>query len=141
MRARPTTWGPITTVTVAVGALVLLLQCPLWVRDALALLAALGLVSLAEEQRLATAKRWREALSAHQIPVTKAATEYMRWDVREFERALAGERKLDAWRLEMLPVEVRQTYALLTLRDLGVPEVFRTFLRVHPVLESMKERA
>lgn len=140
MVTSPQTWGPLTWGVLVLGASVVLACFPIGVSFTTLTFSTLGLVALSDDQRRETANRWREALAAHQISITKAAL-YMNWDVRELERALAGERKFDLWRTEMLPVEVRQTYALLTLRDLDVPEMVRTFLKARPHLQAMKEGA
>lgn len=141
MRARPHVWGPLLwTVLVALLAFALV-RLPVDVAYVLSILSALGLVALSEDRVRDKARRIREALSILQIPVTKAATHHMAWDAREFERALAGERKLDEWRLEMLGPEFQRVLAVLTLRDLGFPAIVSTALKIEPAIAQMKESA
>ncbi len=88
-----------------------------------------GLVQLAEQQRHTTEQRIREALRLSDLSITKAAL-HMNLDPSDFEKGLRGERKLDLWRLEMLPEEFSKHYATLTLIDKGVPTYFRKALKM-----------
>lgn len=136
MRTRPQIGGWVIPVIVGVVAFVALCYLPSQAALLAAMCAALGLVAVAEEDRLATANRVKEALSILQIPVSKAAEVYMDWDYREFKRALNCETKLDLWRLHMLGPEFRRVYAVLELRDLGAPSLFRRFLKIEPAIKS-----
>lgn len=143
--ARPLMWGPLFGV-VATFALVygLTRACLLLPMPAiLALIAGsmAGLVSLPEDDRIATSARVREVLSILQIPVSKAAVSYMAWDLRAFERALAGEQKLDWWRLAMIGPEFRRLFAMLELRDLGLPSLARAACRIDLLLEQVRRSA
>ncbi len=94
---------------------------------------ALGVVQLSEQQRQHSAAMIREALRRADIGIRKAAL-YMDMDPSDFERALTGVRKLDWWRLEMLPRAFWVELWPLIAEDKGVPAIFRTFLRILPAL-------
>lgn len=107
---------------------------------ACAALAMLGLVQLAEGQQRKASDRIREALRRADISLGNAAA-YMQMDQGDLTRALAAERKLDLWRLEMLPDTFWREYWPLLARDKGLPESFQTAARVLPMVLSMKETA
>lgn len=98
----------------------------------------LGLVALSDEQRRTATARIREALRLADIAITKAAL-WMALDRSDLERGLSGERKLDAWRLEMLPDVYHQHHALLELRDRGLPEYAKTAVKISPALDLKKD--
>lgn len=131
----------VTWVVIVLGTFVVMVHLPVSISLIVALASTLGLVSLADEDRRATAQRVREALSILRIPIKTAAEQYMDTDMRSFERALAGEQKLDLWRLAMIGPEFRRVYALLELRDLGLPQLARTAIKIEPAVQSMKESA
>lgn len=135
MKARPI----VLTVSVVVLGVVLM-RAPVWYADAVALLSALGLVSLSDDRRRAKANRIREALTLCGFTLTSAA-QTANMDIADFSRMLSGERKLDDWRLEMLGDEFQRVLAMLTLRDLDLPALAKTALKIHPVMQSLKEIA
>jgi hypothetical protein len=96
-------------------------------------LAAAGLVQLTDDQRRRKAARIRQALLNSNIGIRQAAR-IMEMDPTEFERALSGERKLDVWRLEMLPIEFHRECNVLELADSGLPERLAKFLQMAPAL-------
>lgn len=108
---------------------------------ALSVFCVLGLVQLDEEQRQQTRERIREGLRRAGIPITKAAEHYMLMDPSAFDSALNGERKLDYWRLEMLPESFWQEYWVLLARDKGLPDQVRTFVHAMPALLGMSRRS
>lgn len=148
MRARPTALTDSRFLYVAILPLGFVLGAvlALWGYAApVALLTSTfgGLVQLTEEQRRRKANRIRQALLNANIGIRQAAR-IMEWDPADFERALSGERKLDAWRLEMLPIEYEREYNVLALTDSGLPERFAKFLQMAPALpfiQSQKESA
>lgn len=135
MKARPIV---LTLSVIVVG--VTLLRAPVWYADAVALLSALGLVSLSDDRRRAKANRIREALTLSGFTLSQAA-QTCNMDIADFSRMLSGERKLDGWRLEMLGDEFQRVLAMLTLRDLDLPELAKAALKIHPVVQSLKEIA
>jgi hypothetical protein len=142
MRARPRRltvtllWTLLVVATTAA-----LMHLPIGVSFLTLSLSLTGLVAVPEDERRAKAERIREALSILRIPITTAARQYMQMDPADLERGLTGERKLDAWRLEMLGPEFQRVLALLTLRDLGLPALARTAIKIEPMLQHMKESA
>ena len=80
-------------------------------------------------------------VSILQIPISTAAEQYMDWTYRDFKRALNGEIKLDWWRLVMIGPEFRRVYAMLELRDLGLPTFAKTALTVESALDATKRPA
>lgn len=101
-------------------------------------LLVLGLVALSDDQRRTAAQRIREALRLADIAITKAAR-WMALDPSDLERGLSGARKLDVWRLEMLPDEFHRHYHLLGLRDRGLPETAKVALKITPALLDLKK--
>jgi len=107
---------------------------------------------LTEELRRAKALRIREALRYSDIGISKAAGYLYRdgetaeaWErarrrAPDLEKALNGERVLDLWRLERLPLVFHQHYALLELRDRGLPDYARTCVKASLGLSSLPER-
>ena len=61
--------------------------------------------------------------------------------MRAFERALAGEQKLDDWRLMMIGDEFERLLAVLTIRDLDLPELVRMAIKIQPAIQQLKETA
>lgn len=98
----------------------------------------LGLIALSEDQRRTATERIREALRLANIALSEAAF-IMRMAHSDLTRGLSGERKLDHWRLEMLPPVYHQHHALLELRDRGLPEYAKTALKISPAIELKKE--
>jgi hypothetical protein len=119
----------------------LLVFAPSWLCVLALTIGVIGVVSLPDDDRIATANRVREALSILQIPISIAAEHYMAWDYREFKRALNGETKLDWWRLVMIGSEFRRVYAMLELRDLGLPTFAQTALKIDSALVATKRLA
>jgi hypothetical protein len=113
MRARPITltvallWTLLVVATTAA-----LMHVPIGVSCLTLSLSVTGLVALSDDQRRAKADRIREALSILRIPITTAARQYMQMDPADLERGLSGDRKLDAWRLEMLGPEFQRVLDL-----------------------------
>lgn len=103
-------------------------------------LIILGLVLLTDDQRRTAANRIREALRLADLGIRKAAL-HMELDPSDFERALSGERKLDLWRLEMLPDAFHQHFHLLGLRDRGLPDTAMAALKIAPALLDLKRGA
>jgi hypothetical protein len=99
----------------------------------------LGLVQLSDDQRRVVSARIRQALLNSGIGIRQAAR-IMEMDPTDFERALSGERKLDVWRLEMLPREFQREYNVLALADSGLPERFAKFLQMAPALPFISEK-
>jgi hypothetical protein len=130
--------GAVLTVTATLVLTWLYSRLPLETLPFIAGFSFMGLVALDDEERVATANRVREVLGILGIAQTTAAEQYMRWDRKSFERALAGEQKLDWWRLAMLGPEFRRLYALLELRDLGLPTLVKAWLKVEPALDQFK---
>jgi hypothetical protein len=98
----------------------------------------LGMVVLTDEQRAHAVKRIREALRMADISVSKAAL-WMNLELRDLERGFSCERKLDVFRLEMLPDAFHQYYALVSLRDRGLPPLSLTSLMVGPRVSFMQQ--
>lgn len=130
MAPRPTTWA-VVALGLALGYLLALLGYAVPV--AISTAVVLGVVQLTEEQRRAVSARIRQALLNCNIGIRQAAR-IMEMDPTDFERALSGERKLDVWRLEMLPREFQREYNVLALTDSGLPERFAKFLQIAPAL-------
>jgi hypothetical protein len=144
VRARPTTLtvSPLFAVIVLTLGFVLGTVLALWgygVPVAGFALTLTGLVQLSEDERRRSADRIREALRLADIGIRQAAR-IMEMDPADFERALTGERKLDLWRLEMLPASYWQEFWPLLARDKGNPASFRTFAQILPVF-GLKESA
>ena len=139
MRTRPTTWtdfSPGFYVLVIPLGLVLGIQLGILgygVPAMFVTLAASGLVQLTDDQRRLVANRIRRALLNSNIGIRQAAR-IMEMDPTDFERALSGDRKLDAWRLEMLPLEYHREYNVLALADSGLPERIAKFIQMAPAL-------
>lgn len=105
---------------------------------AFAALLILGLVQLTEEQRHRVATRIRTALQNSGLGFCQASRIMEYTSHSDFERALSGDRKLDEWRLEMLPVEFHREYAVLLLTDVGLPERISKFLEMVPALSFIQ---
>lgn len=106
------------------------------------LLLIVGLVSLSADQRRAKAQRIREAIRDAGLSMKEAAALMQFHSAADLNHMLDDdERKLDAWRLEMLPDDFHAHLALLELRDRGLPQKIRLALKVIPALPAMKERA
>lgn len=125
-----TTWALVLVLGFALGVLVTVNGYA--VPAALVTLVCLGVVQLTEQQREQAAGRVRDALHHAKIGIRQAAR-IMEMDPSDLERGLSGERKLDLWRLEMLPDAFWQEYWPLLARDKGVPETFRTAIKSLPV--------
>lgn len=132
MRARPSVWS-VFALACSWG---LATYGPEWL-VLIAFVAVLGLVELSEEQKRQKGGRIREALRAIDLSITKAAWTMGRMDPSDLEKALNGLRKMDVWRLEMLPIEFHQELWLLEARDRGLPERALTFLRILPAIAGM----
>lgn len=132
MRARPSFWS-VFALACSWG---LATYGPEWL-VLIAFVAVLGLVELSEEQKRQKGGRIREALRAIDLSITKAAWTMGRMDPSDLEKALNGLRKMDVWRLEMLPIEFHQELWLLEARDRGLPERALTFLRILPAIAGM----
>jgi hypothetical protein len=96
---------------------------------------ALGLVSLPDSKRQAVKARRLEALRILNISLTDAA-QLMGMHLSDLSNALAGLNKLDDWRWQMLPDEWHRVYALLVLRDRGLPEFAETIVKIQDVLKE-----
>lgn len=127
MRARPTLWA----LSVLFGLLVGTLAAQTGHGRACALVAIVGLtaVELSAAQRRLAELRVRTALRLADIGIREAA-EIMGIDARDFERGLKGERKLDLWRLEMLPDRYHQEYWVVLAEEKGLPALSRTVLKM-----------
>lgn len=123
---------------VAVGAL--LTRYGFFGETVLSALFSLGLVQLTDDQRQRAAGRIREALRRADITLGAAAAD-MRMDQAELTRALAGERKLDLYRLEMLPDVFWREYWPLLARDKGLPDIFHTWMKALPMVLGGQERS
>lgn len=110
---------------------------------ALALLFGTVLLPLSDEAIRAKAARIREALRLADISPSKAALYIYGRDGREsdFVKALKCERTLDTWKLERLPADFHRYYALLELRDRGLPDYARTFVKIAAAVERKEQRA
>lgn len=143
MAHRPTTWAdfsPVFFVLVIVLGLMLGVELGILgygIPAMFVTLAGAGLVQLTDEQRRRTAARIRQALLSANIGIRQAAR-IMEMDPTDFERALNGDRKLDTWRLEMLPLEYQREYAVLLLADTGLPERINRLLQMVPALSFIQ---
>lgn len=97
----------------------------------------LGAVELSEALRERGEWRIREALRRADIGICTAA-DYVGMDPSDFEKALRRKdgRKLDLWRLEMLPQQFWREYWPLIAQDKGVPALFHTFVQVLPIIQK-----
>lgn len=143
MRARPTKLGESNRVFVLLSILGFLVgaYCALEGRHTELLLisiSGLGLVQLEESKRRGVGDRVRDALNRAHIPLKEAAA-IMKMDQGDLTRALNGEMKLDLYRLEMLPDEFHQEWWPLQAHAKGVPELFKTWLKVLPVLVAVED--
>lgn len=93
-------------------------------------LIALSVVQINEEEWRQFAQRVREMFRIHDVPVTKAAREFMGMDPADFQRCLDGERKFDYRRIYMLPAEMRATLSFLELEAYGLPGWVQRAVRV-----------
>lgn len=136
MRARP------TTLAVVCGALIGVCASVNGYGHIVAYTALIGLgaIQLTEDIMRREASMIREALRRADIGIRKAAL-HMEMDPSDLERALNGTRKLDWWRLAMLPDAFWQELWPLLAEARGVPSSFRTFLKVAPVVTAQKESA
>jgi hypothetical protein len=124
-----------------VGAVLLVgFSCGCWfsligygIPVAVSTVATLSLVQLTEDQRRRVAWRIRTALQRANIGMVEAA-QTMGLDPADWSRCLTGERKLDLWRLEMLPDAFHQEHWPLIAADRGLPESFNTFLQILPIV-------
>lgn len=106
--------------------------CGYGVPVALATVTILAAVQLDDARRRSMERAaWRiqEALRRADISILKAAL-YMEMDRADLHKALAGERKLDIARLELLPDRFHQEHWPLIAEDHGVPALFNTFLKL-----------
>lgn len=102
-------------------------------------LALFGVVQLTDAHLRATAQRIREALTLCGLQQKEAAY-LIGLDPSDFQKALDGQRKLDLWRLEMLPEDFQRHYSLLVLRDRGLPDYARTALKVAAEVLSLPRK-
>lgn len=141
MGARPKYWAAL----VPFVSLFLAVYLPGPQAMALGFMLALGLVHLSEDQKRASGADIRLALRRADIPITKAAR-IMGMDASDLEKALncIPGRRLDWWRLEMLPDEFwQELWPLLAARK-GLPQQAKTFVKALPVLLGIhgdKERS
>lgn len=94
-----------------------------------------GLVALSDSQRRTAAERIREALRLAGLALSEAAY-LMGIDPSELTRGLSGERKLDHWKLQLLPDEFHRHHAVLELRDRGLPAYARTCLKIGSLVKE-----
>lgn len=139
MRGRP------QSVTVLACVLSAALALLAWVHGygevvAYVCLIVLGVVRLEEDRRRRSAECIRTALRRADISVSKAAL-IMEMDHADLQRGLSGERKLDWWRLEMLPDVFWQELWPLLAETKGVPALFRTFAKVMPFVDAQERSA
>lgn len=110
---------------------------------AVALVLGAVLLPLSEEAIRCKANRIREALRLADISPTKAAL-YIYGDEKrlpDFVNALSCNRALDAWKLELLPDEFHRIYAVLELRDRGLPLLAQAFLKIAVAVDGQREIA
>lgn len=142
MRTRPSLLEPMCSLGVVLLLGYGLSHLPIGVAIYVVVFSAAGLVSVPDDRRRAKLARIRKALTICGYTMKDAAAT-AKMDLSDFSRMLSPEHpgKLDWWRFEMLGDEFERTYALLTLRDLDLPEFARCALKIQPAVQSMKESA
>jgi uncharacterized membrane protein len=98
----------------------------------------IGLVQISDERRREVAQALRDALKETNIGVRDAAA-HMQLDPADFSRALTGERKLDIWRIEMLPVETRRCFYFFRAQRLGLPTFVQRALKIAPAFDGREK--
>lgn len=93
---------------------------------------SLGAVQLADQRQRQVNGAFRDALRITDIGLCDAA-KWMGMDPADLTRALAADRKLDLWRIEMLPSETLSLFYALRAQALGLPSFIRRALDMAPV--------
>jgi hypothetical protein len=141
MRGSPDTWEPITWGVIALGALVVLLQLPVWVSDAVMLMSVFGLVQLNERQRDEVAEDFRNAVM-HDTPLGLVnAARHMGINDSDLGKMLRGGQRFDIWRIEMLPEETQRCFYFRRAQRKGLPTFICRALKIVPAFQVDMERA
>ncbi len=100
----------------------------------------IGLVQLADQRQRDVNDAFRDAIRITDIGLCDAA-KWMGLDPADLTRALALDRKLDLWRIEMLPDETVSLFYVLRAQKLGLPTFIRRALDVAAIFTTQKRSA
>lgn len=142
MAHRPTSWafcGIVWVLGLTLGYLLAIRGFA--IPTAVTVIIVAGVVHLADQRREQLRLLVRDSLDDAKIGFRQAAR-IMEMDPTDLQRALNEPgRKLDAWRLEMLPDEFHRAFAVRRLGQLGLPAMFTRFLRILPAIDLDTQRS